>query len=671
MTKAGRPWLGGLALLAAALVLSVFPGGTAGAASGAILALILPGYALLLYLGTPARLDGLPDILDCVATSLAITPLALRLAGAIFPFDRLHVLGELAGVTLGLLVLGALRPRPAVAPARRRTPPAVFLIVIATLLLLAPTLAIGPSPDGGETRVKGWDLNNHLAIAESIATRGLPPHNPFLSSESPFYYHTFFHILLGAVLVLAGNGAHSYLLISLLTLLLAAVFLFTFHRAVSEFTGDDRVALCSLPLVSLVGGFDVVPMVMRALFVKEGIHSPVDFLLRYWNVDGWVSNQGMLVPSFFASFYWVPHAVAAADVFLLALLYLRRTEVSKGAVAMAAACLASMAGYNGYVALGGVATLMLLRGIDLVRFLASGFRTGRDILLRSILVGGFAILLGLPVLDLYMGQRGDVVKFRWAHPGPLVPLQIILEFGPALILGMVGLAISWRQKNEMGGLNPFLLMGVASLPLICLVASTGENNDLAMRVSMLVWICLAAFSGVALGRLFPACAVPHPTTKGDRMASVAALAAGFLSVAWFAIGAAVAKPTLPPDEVATGDWVRANVPSGRLVQGSPLRDSPELVYLTGHPAVLSDTWAGGLFYAEPDDFARRMSSLREAFSNPDPTLACPLLRSLGIAALVVGPPEGRDFPLLVRPDPWPCLAEAYHQGTYRVYLMSP
>jgi len=329
-----------------------------------------------------------------------------------------------------------------------------------------------------------------------------------------------------------------------------------------------------------------------------------------------------------------------------------------------------MAGYNGYVALGGAATLVLLRGIDLVRFLASGFRGGRDIL-RSALVGGFAILFSLPILDLYIGQRGDIEKFRWARQGPLGPLQIILEFGPALILGLAGLAIARRQENGRGGLLPFLLMGVVSLPLLCLVASTGENNDLAMRISMLSWICLAVFSGVALDCLFPAMPVPAGAPRIVRIASLAALALGFLSVAWFAIGAAAAKPTLPADEVAAGRWIRAQVAPGLLVQGSPLRDSPDLVYLTGHPAVLSDTWAGGLFYSEPKDFSRRMASLREAFSTPDPTLACPILRSLGLAVLVVGPPEERDFPLLVRLDSWPCLAEDYHRGTYRVYRLSP
>ena len=669
MTGPRRPLLWGLVVLVVALALSLLPGEMAGTAGGALLGLFLPGYALLLCLGTRGRLDWPPDVLDCVAASLAITPLALRLASVILPFDRLHVLGVLAGVTLGMLVLGALRPRVALTPSRRKTPLAVLAIVIATLLFLAPTLAIGPTPEGGESRVKGWDLNNHLAIAESIATRGLPPLNPFLATDSPFYYHTFFHILLGAVLVVAGNGAHSYLLISLLTLLLAAVFLSTFYRAVSEFTGDDRVALFSLPLVSLVGGFDMIPMAVKAFFEKDGIHSPVDFFLRHWNVDGWVSNRGMLVPSFFASFYWVPHAVAAVVVFLLALLYLRRTEADTGAVA--AVFLASMAGYNGYVALAGAATLILLRGIDLVRFLASGFRTGRGILLRSALVGGFAILLSLPVLNLYVGHEGDTAKFRWARPGPLAPLQIILEFGPALILGLVGLAMSRRQVTEKGGTIPFLLMGVVSLPLICLVASTGENNDLAMRISMLLWLCFAVFSGVALNRILEVFPDPASATWTDRIASLAALALGFLSVVWFAIGAAVAKPTLPADELAAGRWVRTHIASGLLVQGSPLRSSPELVYLTGHPAVLSDTWAAGLFYSEPEDFARRMTSLREAFSNPDPSITCPILRSLGIAVLVVGPPEERDFPLLVRPNPWPCLAETYHRGTYRVYRLLP
>src|SRR5438445_3345577 len=210
---------GGLALLVLAVSLSLLPRALAGAVAGILLGLFLPGYALLRCLGTPARLDSLPDIFDCCAASLAVTPLTLRLCGLILPFDRLHVIGMLAGLISSLLVLGTFGPRVAATLARKPVPPAVFVILIATLLLLAPTLAIGPTADGGESRVKGWDLNNHLAIAESIAARGLPPVNPFLKSDSPFYYHTFFHMLLGAVLVIAGKGAHAYLLISLLTLL--------------------------------------------------------------------------------------------------------------------------------------------------------------------------------------------------------------------------------------------------------------------------------------------------------------------------------------------------------------------------------------------------------------------------------------------------------------------
>src|SRR5207247_10052233 len=105
-----------------------------------------------------------------------------------------------------------------------------------------------------------------------------------------------------------------------------------------------------------------------------GIHSPVAFFRLHWIVYGWVSNRGMLVPSFFASFYWVPHAVAAVVVFLLALLYLRRTEADTGAVA--AVFLASMAGYNGYVALAGAATLIVLGGLALGWLLPARFRTG-------------------------------------------------------------------------------------------------------------------------------------------------------------------------------------------------------------------------------------------------------------------------------------------------------
>lgn len=666
MTAAGKSLARDLSLLACGGLLALTPSASARSFAGLALTLFFPGYALLRCLRAPVRLLSHPEFLHCGAASLAITPLTLRLAGLLLPFNRWNVLSLLILMSASLLVFAACRRR---GPSTSRPdPPRAFAIVlIVTLLLLAPGLAIGPTPDGGETRVKGWDLNNHLAIAEAIASRGLPPTNPFLQSAAPFYYHTFFHILLGAILLLGGAGSQSYLLIALLTLLLAAVFLATFHRVVAELTGNPRVALLALPFVSLVGGFDVLPV--AGLAILRGESAPLhQLLLKRWNVDGWVSNHGMLVPTFFAGFYWVPHAVAALTVFLLALMFLRKTETGWGAVGVAAACLASMAGYNGYIALGGAATLALLRGADLVRFFATGFRAGREVLMRSGLAGGLAVIFGLPVLSLYVGERGDVDKFQWVNPGILLPIQILLEFGPALLLGIAGLAAARRESERRAGLMPFLLMGAVSVPSLCFVASTGENNDLAMRISMFLWIALAALSGHALDAIFPP--GPGVPRRGPApMAAIVAVVLGSASVLWFAVGAAWQKPALPAGEVAAGRWVRSHLPPGLPVQGSPLRATPTLVYLTGHPAVLSDTWAGRLFYSDPDDFSRRMSALRTAFSSPEPNVACPILTSLGIAALVIGPPERQAFPPLSREDPWPCATKAYSNGTYRVYRL--
>ena len=670
MNAPGSPALRGWAWLAAALLLSLAPGAAAGAVCGGLLALYLPGRALRLCLRPHSGAGGAMDCLEDVAASLAVSPLVLRLASVVVPLDRQHVLSTLAGVSLGLFVIAALRPGRDLAPNRGASRP-LLAVVAVTVLLLAPGLWIGTTEDGGETYVKGWDLNNHLAMAESIAARGLPPVNPFLATDAPFYYHTFFHVLLGSVLLVAGEGVRSYALIALLTLLIAAAFLGVFHRLVAETTGDERVAHLSLPLVSLVGGFDVVPMAEKALFMGERTIAPVAFFLRHWNVDGWVSNQGMLVPSLFADFYWAPHAVAAMVVLLLALRYLGRSGEDPWAAGAAGVCLASMAGYNGYIALGGALTLLLVRGVGAARALASGGADARARLRRDGLAGGLAIVLSLPVLHLYLGQDRGPAKFRWAGPGVLLPVQLLLEFGPALLLGLTGLALLRRRRYDRARLAPFLAMAGVTLPSIVLVASTGENNDLAMRMSMLLWCGLAAPGGVALAHLFPPRPAPPRSTRVVRAAFLVALAAGALSVAWFAVGAAVAKPAFPPDEVASGRWVRLHVAPGLRAQGSPLRDNPDLVYLTGRPAVLSDTWAGRLFYASPEDFALRMSALREAFSTEDGAAACALLRSLRIAVVVVGPPEERDFPILAGPDPRPCLVESFRQGTYRVFRLGP
>jgi hypothetical protein len=668
MTRPGRDLARDLAFLAFTFCLALVPFAPARTLAGFALTVFFPGYALLRCLRTPTHIRSLPDLLYCGAASLGICPLALRLLGLVIPFHRPDVLFALLLLPAALLAFGAVRPRPAM-PSRWKNPgPAFYLVLALTLALVLPTLTVSATSDGGETRVKGWDLNNHLAIAEAISTRGLPPINPFLQSDTPFYYHTFFHILLGAILLVGGQGAHAYFCIALLTLLMAAVFLGTLFRVTAELTGSPRAALFALPLVSLVGGFDVFPVVGLA-WLRHEPGSWREIFLRHWNVDGWISNRGIIVPSFFAGYYWVPHAMAALTVFLLALLFLRKTETGLGAVGVAGACLASMAGYNGYIALGGAATIALLRGVDLARYLLSRSAFGRHVLFRSALAGGAAVILGWPVLSLYVGERGDVDKFRWARPGALLPLQILLEFGPALLLGMAGMEAARRRRALRPGTLPFFLMAVISLPFLCLVASTGENNDLAMRLSMFSWIGLALFAGIALERLFPASPAGKLRLTPLRAGALLLMGAGALSVVWFAAGASLAKPAFPADEVAAGSWIRDHVPPGLPVQGSPLRSSPDLVFLGEHPAVLSDTWAGHLFYSDPSDFSRQMEALTRALSSPDPGVCCEILESRRIAALVVGPPELQAFPRLGLAEHWPCLSPGFEQGTYRVYRL--
>ena len=621
------------------------------------LTLYLPGRAFLHCLSAAPPRGSLSRFTLGCGLSVAITPLALRLAGLALPFRPAMILAVLALVsTLPCFALWRTRAERHLL-AGPTVPVAVLILVLLTVVLLLPTLAIGSVPGGGETRIKGWDLNNHLAIAEAVVYRGLPPTNPFLASAFPLYYHVFFHILMGAILALAGPHLSPYFLIAFLSIVLAGLSLLVVYCVLAVLTGRPRAAWMAIPFLCLAGGYDLVPILAKAVQTGEA-GSPVDLISHRWNVDAWVSHQKFFIPDFFTQFYWAPHAVAGVIVLLLALLFLGKEETGWGGIAAAGICLASMAGFNGYIAVGGALTVALLRGAGMLGFISKSMRYRRASLGRSALAGSAALLLGAPVLSLYIGERGDVDKFRALNGGALLPLQIFLEFGPALILGVWGMVLAWRHPEKRKGTLAFLLMGAAGFPLICLVASTGENNDLAMRISMLVWICLACFAGLALDALWERALF--------RRAAVAILLPGVLGILWFALGASIHKPLLGSDEVAAGRWVRRHLPAGALIQGSPLRTSPDLVYLSGHPEVLSDSWAATLFYASPDDYDRNLATLREVFSTPDPGVACSRLHALKISALVVGPPDIADFPVLAQETPWPCCAEAHRDGAYRV-----
>jgi hypothetical protein len=666
VSRSAGPLRSDLLLLGVPLLLALAPHAGPRLAGSLLLALFLPGYALLRCTGRPAGWVSIPDLLRCGAFSLLLTPVALRLAGSFLPWSRGMAVGVPALVSAALLAGAALRGPPAGARVAERVPGGHLALLALTAGLLVPTLVIGEAPGGGETRVKGWDLNNHLAIAEGIAGGGLPPVNPFLRSDRPLYYHTFFHLLVASLLTGSGITVHTYAVLALICVLAALVFLEAFRGCIRDLTGDARAALLALPLVSLAGGFDVFPALAKA--VGENSPGMAHLLADHWNPDGWVSNRGMSVPTFFATFYWAPHAVCAIAALLCVLRLLRREDAGWGEALAAGAGIAAMAGYNGYVALGGAVTLAGLSMGDLAR-------SGRDpvrrrILLRGLLAAAAGIALGYPVLRLYLGGVGGVPKFRWAAPSLLAPVQILLEFGPALLLGLAGIAALRRRRAPWTGWGPFLWMGALCLPPLVLVASTGENNDLAMRGSMLVWVSLAALSGAVLDDLFPPRGGPSRTTGWKRPAAIAALGLGIASVAWFAAGAALAKPALPSDAVAAGRWLRTHAPPGLLVQASPLRTSPEIVYLGGRPAALSDTWAARLFYSDPADFAGNRAAITRALGAGDPGIACPILRGLGIAYLVVGPPETVSFPILARDPPWGCLVPAAVRGAYRIYRIT-
>ena len=648
-----------LLLLAAALLLCLSPHWAPALCGALPLALYFPGRALALHLEPDRRGEALRRATLACGLSFAVTPLALRLAGLALPFGKAMILGVLGGFAFLLILAAARRPLRQVPRAASSSPPwGVAIVLLLTAALLVPTLWIGPTASGGETRTKGWDLHNHQSVSEAIVYGGLPPTNPFLLSSSPFYYHTYFHILSAGVQAACGARPPAYLITALLTLATAALFLATFYQVLADFTGRRRAALLSLLPLSLAGGYDLAPILWRIF--QTGEQAPWNNMIaRRWNVDAWISHQKIFIPSMFAQFYWAPHAVSGVAVFLLALYFLEKENAGRWAFAGAGICLAAMAGYNGYVALGGILTVALLRGSALLGYLVKPLQYRSATLRRSVLAGAAALALAWPVLDLYFGERGDVDKFRAAGADRLLPVQLMIDFGPALVLGLCGALIAWRYPGLRKGLLPFLLIGAPALPLICLVASTGENNDLAMRNSMMVWIALAAFAGLALDFSWE--------SPRLRRAAFCVLLPGLLATLWFSFGAAWDKPVLDADEVAAGRWVRKHLARGVLVQASPLRNSPELIYLGGHPAVLSDSWAARLFYSVPADFDHNLQELLAIFSSEDPNRACAGLDRLGVAALVVGPPEVSDFPILGRPLPWSCLEPTFSRGEYRVF----
>ncbi|NOX57879.1 MAG: hypothetical protein GXP29_03360, partial [Planctomycetes bacterium] len=153
------------------------------------------------------------------------------------------------------------------------------------------------------------DYIKHHAILFSLGEHTLPLRNAFtaLEPETAYYYYEYHYLLAATIRSMTGDRISIPFVFGLTSGILAIVVIRLVFWMSLRLTGSVHGALLSAACVSVLGGWDIVPVMLRML---GGASMPV--ILDSWCPVAWRIHNLM------TQFYWCPQHVAALCALLLA-----------------------------------------------------------------------------------------------------------------------------------------------------------------------------------------------------------------------------------------------------------------------------------------------------------------------------------------------------------------
>ncbi len=460
------------------------------------------------------------------------------------------------------------------------------LVVFATIGTYWPgTVGAGPVPSQIHDYIK------HHAVLFSLERRPLPLGNPFYAprADGPVFYYHFFY-LLPATLRAVAPSVSIPLAFGLQSALVAVTSVSLFALLARVLFGGGPPALLAAMLATVIGGLDIVPVVLLRL--------------RAITLDAWADTL-VRIHNLITQFVWTPQNMQGVLVLLLAsflLITCRRT----GTLALLLGLLtASLIGSTVWVAAAVLPAAVLLLMVAL-----RGGRNRPPWVLVG-LGGATAVIFALPSMLGYLrtaGTLGKSLTLGWPHqerallgqflPAGLLanladlPWVLLLEFGPLLVLPMLLPRAAWAVMLRSPGGRLLLGAGTVGLLAFVTVRSHFTYNDFGQKVilaTQAAGVILAA--GILHGRPGRAAwwnPLGWQLRRGVRFGRGAAVLAIALCVAGLPVGllqtpVATVRRLLPPDgrlgPLVPDEAVRARRQADLL---RTARDLPRDAVVQGH-----------------------------------------------------------------------------------------
>jgi len=602
---------------------------------GILLVLLLPGRAVYESISLPWKLSGYFSFIFSLAISFALLPFLLYLSGFLFPFNE-------AGIyitSIGFSILVRLYKKPAKTQetyiAFSCQKEKWFFFALSMLLLVMvfiPFVMHGTTTADGDMYKMAFsgDWYKHLTIAASAANHpAMPPQNPYLYTRPPLNYYYFLYILAAIPVKLSGHVISVYQSFLFFTLLSAFLFFNLLLLLGKIVLRNERAGLIFASMAIFVGGFDIFEVLVYGVrnLLKYNMHdiTPHLFLTKIVptrHIDFWATDWERRISSVYTSFLWVPQHTSGVMIFLMILIVFMAYEQAYPAksesgafwpafplMLLVAVLFASLMGFSAYVCAGGAivfASLFFIR--------AAGKRRAWNAVLSPVIMGVLAFVLALPFLQslrAYSGRAGFIFHIsscgdilngalftelmgKKSQMGHLmdIPLYYMLEFGPLLILGVVGFwMVSKKHSVYLKGDCWDLLCCALFAPFVYIFLRPpypGPNNFQG-RNALITFVLLSLFAAVA---------VTENKNKMFKRVSWLILFIGISANMYEFLGESVSplfQRKVPACTASAFKWIRKNTHNNANIQLSGHVDVKDFGFFAERSMALADRFHTELF----------------------------------------------------------------------------
>jgi hypothetical protein len=578
-----------------------------------------------------------------------------------------------------LVAVGAKRLCGSLAPPifTKRDVAAILFVLLAVLAIVArPYSRVGVDlPDGRAYRAYFTaDFVWAMAVVAEVSKGDVPPRNPYYLDDA-LHYYWLMHLLPAAEHRLLGSrvSIEQLLLVNALGAgLMFGAFLYFFAR---HFVLRPWAAALGGMFVLFCSSFEGIERLWWAGATLDQ--------LRSVNIDG-VGNwfyQGMKIDGLQRALFWQPqHMVGYMLGYSALLLLVEARDHSRVGVLFAVGTLL------------GLAMLLSSPAAAILTAAVAAYETYQLIAARQwrafipcAVAGALPMVAALALSSLL--QYVDTE----APGNPLVTfgvnrlathrvwMTIFLNFGPAVILALLGLVAALWRRSLRTFLPVLLAIGISAVFYVLVDVPDHQGVYVAWRASHLIFISLTALCGYAVQEWWGAGGWRRWTIVATTVAvGAAALPTVLIDIynaqdvenradgpgfKWTVV--------LTPPELQALDWLKRETPVAARVQNEPYSRNRDAYYITafGERRMSGGLPTGLIPMAKYEAVSGRIKGVYTATSA---RAAHDAALDLCIDYLMIGPPERHAYPQL-QPllDASPHLfAPVFNNDTLAIYAIS-